>query len=121
MSALTALQKAVAGWGEPLPDWVQVLAARIDAESQSRVATAVGYSDSAISQALRNCYRGGDIAAVEAAVRGAFMGTTVACPVLGQLEVNKCLHHQRQPFRATNSQRVRLFKACRRCTHRRNA
>ena len=116
---MKAREKAIAGWGDPLPDWVDALVSRIEQSNQAKVAEIVGYSDSAISQALRNCYTGGNIGAVEAAVRGAFLGQTVDCPVLGELPVHTCMEHQRRKYANTNSQRVRLFRACRTCANRR--
>ena len=122
MTRDTNLQKAHSSWPE-IPDWVEVLANECDRSSQSEVAKQIGYSGSAISQAISNKYgntNGGRIDLMEKAVRGAFMGGVVKCPVLGTLEINRCLTHQRAKFSATNPTRVRLKKACQTCPNRKS-
>ena len=110
--------KAVACWGDDAPDWVIVLAEACNRESQSAVSGRVGYSAAVISQVLSNSYSKGDIGRVEQMVRGALMAVTVRCPRLGDLPLNACLTWQRKPFDPTNSQRVRMFHACRNgCIH----
>ena len=109
---------AVAAWGDELPDWVRVLAEECDATSQKAAAARIGYSNTAVCNVLRRKYGkqvgfGGDLTAVEQAVRGALLSVTVACPVAGDLPAHVCLDYQRQPFRSTNAQRVRLYRACR--------
>ena len=111
------IDKARAAW-PTVPDWVAVLAEECDRSSQGRVGHAIGYSGAAVSQVIGNKYTGA-IANVEVAVRGAFMGQAVTCPVLGELSLNKCLTHQRAKLITTNPQRIRLYKACRRCSNRR--
>lgn len=112
--------KAIAGWGDPLPDWVALLVDQVEqGRTQEQIGGVIGYSGSAVSMAIRNVYRGGDIERFADAVRGAYQGATVDCPVLGELEMNACLHHQRQKYSHTNHMRVRLYKACRRCSNRR--
>lgn len=112
MTATPAQDRARAHWGDPPPDWVSALAAACDDRSQSRVAAAIGYSPAVISQILRARYPG-DLAKVEASVRGALMAETVACPVLGPIPTHQCLAEQARPFQATNSLRARLYRACR--------
>lgn len=99
------------GWGEKVPEWVQILAEECDRASQKRVAEAIGYSSAVVNQVLKHRYTG-DLVAVEKAVRGAYLNATVACPVLGDLPLNLCLQHQRAKFADTNNSRVRLYQAC---------
>ena len=54
-----ALNRARAAWGDAIPAWVEALAAACDGSSQKVVARRLGYSDAAISNALRNTYKGG--------------------------------------------------------------
>lgn len=107
---------AVAAWGEPLPDWVRVLAEKCAETSQREAAVVIGYSGSMVSQLLRNSYRG-NLAAVEDAVRGAWMGATVECPVMGKIPTNACQEWRRKArkFASSNNHRVRMFRACRAC------
>jgi len=99
------------------PLWLTELRTQCVSKSQKAVGEEIGYSPAVVNQVLANKYRG-DVSKVEAAVRGAYLGATVGCPVLGELAVNKCLGHQKAPFAATNPTRVKLFRACRNsCPH----
>ncbi len=97
-------------------DWIETLSKACKEDSQKAVADRIGYSPTVVNQVLKGAYKG-DLAAVELAVRGALMNKTVDCPVIGPLPTNRCLEIQKQPFAATNPQRVRLFQACRTCPH----
>lgn len=94
------------------PRWISVLRGQCREHTQARVAEAIGYSAAVVSQVLSGSYRG-DLQRVERAVRGAFLGEVVICPVLGEIPTNRCLEIQRQPYASTNPQRVRLYRACR--------
>ena len=74
---------ARAHWN-PVPDWIEVLAANCDAATQRRAAERIGYSAGLVSNVLRGTYSG-NLAAVEEAVRGAWMGNTVSCPAMGTI------------------------------------
>ena len=113
----TNLQRAQEAWST-IPDWVTVLAQECDRLNQKRVAALLGYSPAVVNTVLKNTYTG-DLSAVEHATRGALLSATVDCPVLGELRANRCLTHQRQPFAATNPQRVKLYRACRSCKNNR--
>ena len=95
---------------EPL--WLRTLREQCEEKSQTQVAAELSYSPAVVNQVLKGTYKG-DVKKVELAVRGAFLGETVGCPVLGELPSNRCLEIQRQPFAATNHQRVQLYRACR--------
>lgn len=110
------LARARAGWGDP-PDWIVALAMACAAESQTAVAAKLGVSGSMISSALANRYPG-DMAKLEARVRGALMGATVDCPVLGEIGRDRCIASQGKQFSAASSVVVRLYRACRSgCPH----
>lgn len=112
-----AMARARAAWGEAMPDWIVALAEACDAASQSRVAGRLSYSPAVINQVLKGVYPG-DVWKVEMAVRGALMAETVACPVLGEIDTQRCLVEQRRPFAATSSLRVQVYRACRAgCPH----
>lgn len=112
------LKTAAASWGAPLPDWVQVLAEQCNGSTQSAVAKRLGYSAGLISQVLRRTYPG-NVNAVEEAVRGAWMGSTLECPVMGTIGSDVCLSWRRKAktHAATNSHRVRMYRACNNCPH----
>lgn len=111
------IAKARAAWGEAIPVEVVALAEACEAETSRSVAKRLGYSDAVISHVLAAKYPG-DMPKVLAKIRGAFLGETVLCPVLGEIGRDRCLTEQARPFAATNATRARLFHACRRCPHR---
>lgn len=107
----TARDNVRESWGEEAPDWVLVLAEQCDRTSQKKAGGDIHYSSAVVNQVLKRRYTG-DLSAVEKAVRGAFLNATVACPILGELPLHRCLQHQRAKFSATNQMRVRLYKMC---------
>jgi hypothetical protein len=101
----------------PQADWIEVLREACREKTQTRVAQAIGYAGSVVSQVLGGKYRG-DLGAVEAAVRGALMGETVLCPVLDEIPRSTCIAEQRKGPTATSALRIRLWRACRAgCAH----
>lgn len=96
------------------PMWIQVLRQHRTQKGAKTVGEEIGYSQTVVSQVLNNKYPG-VLAKVEKAVRGAYLGETVNCPVLGELAANRCLEEQKKPYRGTNRQAVQLYRACCRC------
>ncbi|HQS09506.1 MAG: hypothetical protein B7Y12_02005 [Rhizobiales bacterium 24-66-13] len=105
------LARAHAGWGDP-PDWILALATACASETQAGLARRLAVSGSQLSQALANRYPG-DMARLEDRVRGALMGVTVVCPVLGEIGRDQCIREQAKPWSSASSVRVRLHRACR--------
>lgn len=114
---LDPVAKAHAAWGEAIPKEVVALAEACRAETARAVAKRLGYSDGAVSNVLAAKYAG-DMARVFTAIRGALMGETALCPILGEIALDRCLSEQKTPFAATNSTRARLFHACKTCPNR---
>ncbi|MCW1842270.1 transcriptional regulator [Prosthecomicrobium hirschii] len=112
------VEKARAAWGD-LPDWVLALAEEATRAGAAGTAKRLQYSPSVVSQVLARKYgvhgKGGDLETFEAVVRGALMGSTVECPVLGEIGRDQCRREQSRPFTASNSTRARLRRACRTC------
>lgn len=98
--------------GAATPDWLAELAQIADARGLKFVADELDYSRSTISQVISGKYPG-DLNRVEQLVRGAFMGLTVQCPVLGEVGRDRCLSEQKKPFMATSAMRAQLFHSCR--------
>ena len=93
------------------------LARECDAATATAVARRLGYSVAVVSSVVRGNYKG-DLGAVEARVRGAYMGEIVDCPVLGEIARDRCMKEQSQRFTATSALRTKLFRACRSgCQH----
>ncbi len=114
---LDALAKAHRAWGQAIPTEVIVLAEACKAQTSRAVAKRLAYSDAVISHVLGNKYPG-DVAKVLATIRGALMGETVLCPILGDIGRDRCFREQATPFAATNSTRARLSHACKTCPNR---
>lgn len=93
-------------------NWIEVLRAACAGGKQKAVALKVGYSAAVISAVLNSNYKG-DLSAVQRAVEGALMQAVVDCPVVGEIPQQRCVAHQRAPFRATNPTAVQLYRACR--------
>lgn len=113
---MSAVAKAEAAWGRPLPDWIGALAAECDRTSQCQTAGRLRYSATVVSCTLNGGYKG-SLAAVEERVRAVLMRTVVACPVLGEISGQECQGHQEAPFTPTNPTRVWLWHACPTCAH----
>lgn len=107
-------------WGAQAPDWIAALAEACDASNQTQVGKRLGLSGAAVNQALRRTYRG-KLDRMEQRVRGELMRETVDCPVLGDISKRECLDHQGLAFAPINPLRVRLYTACRSCSHRRTS
>jgi hypothetical protein len=111
--------KAKLAWAGSAPDWILALAEEASRSSAKAVAMRLDYSTSVISTAIANSYPG-DLGRLEQIVRGAFMGATVACPVLGEIGRDRCLAEQKEPFRSSSATRAQLFHHCNtpgRCPH----
>lgn len=111
------VDKARMAWGDDCPDWVVTLATACDETSQNKVAVQINRSASLVSAVLSGKYRG-DMTAVEEVVRGVFEAATVECPELGTIPSNICRDWQlkSRSFVNVNSQRVRMYRACNRCS-----
>ena len=114
--APTPIDIARSCWGDAITDWIVALAEECGRSSQSKVARRLNRSAALVSNVLRNKYRG-DMDAVEDIVRGVFMGGSVECPALGQISTAACRDWRvkGRTFSNENSERVRMFKACRGC------
>lgn len=115
-AALSPLDIARAAWGDALPDWVQLLAEECIRTSQNKVAKRLNRSASLVSAVLRAKYAG-DMRAVEDVVRGVYMALTVRCQAQGEISSAECRDWmaKSRSFSNENSERVRMFRACRDC------
>jgi hypothetical protein len=109
--------KARASWDGRPPAWVTALAEEATRSSGARAAKRIGYSPAVVTHVIANTYTG-DLKRVAEKVRGALMGVTVQCPVLGEIGRDRCLDEQAVGFCGTSSIRSRLYRACRSgCPH----
>lgn len=96
--------------------WLQELRAQCAVHGQRKVGDKIGYSNAVVNQVLKGTYKG-DIKKVEQKVRGAYLGETVGCPILGELSKNKCIEHQSAKYSSVNRLRVQLFRTCPGCDY----
>jgi len=106
------IEKASNAWSGDMPVWVRELALEANRTTQAKAAKKIGYSSAVLSHVFANNYPG-DLASVEAKVRGALMGETVVCPVVGEIGRDRCLNEQAMPHTGASSIRARLYRACR--------
>ena len=99
------VDKAHAAW-QPLPGWVAELARLADREGLKGAAKRINYSVSAVSTVIGGKYAG-DMARVEAMVRGALMSEQVECPVLGEIGRDRTRSVVRWPLAGLRSSAMR--------------
>ncbi|MBY6244102.1 transcriptional regulator [Methylosinus sp. Sm6] len=111
------LANAREAFGDALPDWIEAAANEANRTSATAFGKRIGYSPAVISALCRGKYDG-DLAAVEAKVRGLLMGAQVECPVLGEIGRDHCIDEQKKKHVGTSAIRTALFHACRGgCAH----
>jgi hypothetical protein len=110
------IDAAKAAWGATIPDWVVVLAQECDRHGQAPTARRVGVAKTTINEVVRRTYKA-RTANVEQKVRGALMGKTVNCPVLGEITLDHCIKNRKRPFSAANPINVALHRTCPTCPH----
>jgi hypothetical protein len=93
-------------------NWLERLREAVAESSGNQVARRLGVSPATISLLVNEKYKG-DMTAMEERVRGALIGETVDCPVLGEIGRDACLTWQRAKFIASNPTRIKLYRACR--------
>jgi len=86
----------------------------VASEGQAAVARQLGYSPSAVNQALKGTYRG-SLDNLLQRVAETYGNGTVDCPVMGEISLKRCALERRKPFSVSSPQRVKLYVACRRC------
>lgn len=95
-------------------DRMDILRRAVANHGQSEVARRIGRSPSALSQVINGKYQG-DPGTILELVEAEFASTTVDCPELGDIPLATCIEEREKPFKATSSQRVRLYRACQVC------
>ena len=97
-----------------MKDPMDLLRRATDAMGQAGVARELGYSPSAINQALKGTY-GGRLDNLVQRVAEVYGNDMVVCPVLGKIFLKRCAAERRKPFCASNPQRTRLWGTCKQC------
>ncbi len=85
-----------------------------EAGSQAKVAKTLGYSPTAVNQALRGTY-GGGLDTLLNRVEEVYSSREVDCPALGIIPLHICVKERRRLFSSANALRVRMYRMCKRC------
>ncbi|TVP15367.1 hypothetical protein AYI87_06790 [Shewanella sp. KCT] len=91
--------------------WQQILAEKAKEQGQKRVANTLGVSKTVISQLINQCYPG-DMQRMQKLVEGAYMHSTVICPIMGEIPLHQCDKHQNNTV-TSNPIKLRIYRACR--------
>lgn len=100
-------------------DRMEIARRAVTEHGQAEVARRIGRSASALSQVLSGKYAG-DPGIILELIEAEFGDSTVACPVLGEVPLITCIEEREKPFKATSSQRVKLWRACQACGRRKS-
>lgn len=101
-----------------MTDRMTLLKQTVHSNGQGAVARAIGYSVSAVNQALHGKYAGSMDNLLTRVVE-VYGNGEVDCPVMGRVSLRRCAEERRKAFGATSPQRARLFATCPQCTARR--
>ena len=83
------VDRALTGWGSPLPDWVRLLAEACDRSSQGAVGERLGTNGPFVSKVLRRVYAG-SYPKAEQLVRARLGAEVVDCPAWGRIPLASC-------------------------------
>lgn len=98
-------------------NWYEMLVNAVEKHGRRQVEADTGLSKTTLSLVLNKKYPG-NLGNIEQKVIAAYSASTVTCPVLGDIQIKRCMNEQQKPFSHSNPQRVRLFRACKTCPHR---
>ncbi|MEL7114004.1 MAG: hypothetical protein AAGP08_00185 [Pseudomonadota bacterium] len=112
----TGREVVAQGWGEDAPPWIIALADERDATSQNLAAERIGFSGSAVSQALSNTY-GRPLDNIRHAVERTIMNGPVDCPELGEISQDMCrrFHARAMQSAVGSSLGARMARTCPTC------
>jgi hypothetical protein len=88
--------------------------AKVDEIGQAEVSRRIGKSSSAICQLYHGTYPA-DPAGLLRRFEEEFCGTTVVCPVMGEITLKRCSDERTTPFSASSPRRIRMHQACKEC------
>ena len=97
-------------------NWFNLLTQKVEQLGRRQVESDTGMSKTTLSMVLNGKYNG-NLSNIESQVITAYTNITVNCPVLGTIAVKRCNTEQVKGFSPSNPQRIRLYKACANCPH----
>lgn len=111
---LSNLEKATLCWGDPVPEWVRLLAIAADKTGQKTAGAAIGRSGGYVSRVLRNDYPA-SYAEAEQLVSARFGNAEIICPEFGPIPKASCLRNRRRTGKPGNFLERRFALACPDC------
>ncbi len=103
---------AIEAWPPECPVWIIELAKSCDHIGLDQTAISFEIEAVAVSKIIRNDFFT-DYTKIKDKVENIVFDKKVVCPILGEIQANKCLDQQARKFSIANSIRVRLYQACR--------
>ena len=112
---LTNIEKAVAAWGDPLPDYVELLANAADLLGQRGAGDKIGRSNAVVSKIINRVYTGGSYEECAVIINAAFGGNKVDCPLYGEIAQASCVRNRRRKGHPINALQRQFAGACPTC------
>lgn len=99
------------------PKWIAILRAEVATSNATQVATAIGYSRTAVSLVLSGKYQGGTDKIADAVL--STFANRILCPHL-QADITpvECRDFQSRPMPQSEAHKLRHWMACQTCEHR---
>lgn len=112
--SLSNLGRAIAAWGDPLPEWVKLLADACDKHGQAGVADQLGKSSGYVSRVLRKDYAG-SYEEAETQIRARFGAEQIMCPLWAEIPLASCLQIRRRKLPPQNHMHHAAARTCPTC------
>lgn len=93
-------------------EWIEAWRAEARRTTQAQAAELVGVSEATLSQVFSGNYKAATTR-IERRVRGELLGSTCACPVMGEVSTRICQDVQERQPPIANPQHAQAFFACR--------
>lgn len=111
---LSNQQRAASAWGNPMPEWVRLLAEACDRSSQGAVARELDRSNGYVNRLIHRTYAG-SYPEAENIVRAKFSADEVACPLWGKIPLASCLQLRRRKAAPQNRMHQTCARTCPTC------
>lgn len=111
---LSNSSRAIAAWGDPLPEYIRLLAEACDRQTQTAVAAKLGKSGGYVSRVLRKAYAG-SYEEAETLIRAKFGDDQVPCPLFGPIPLASCIQLRRRKQPPQNHMHHACARSCPEC------
>ena len=107
-------QRAISGWGDPLPEFIRLLANYADRCGQRGAGAKIGRSSATVSKILRNIYPA-SVEETKILVMAGFSAGTADCPIFGEIPLASCVRNRRRKGPPINTLQRHFAAACPNC------